>query len=271
MAMPLRFSRSRTLLRVLAAVALPLWTGGSIQAQATTMVDASPPLALSRPFEGRPSPAQIVEIGGGRIILFFRSRDMQLQVLDSALSDAGAVRTAAGEPFRYGNRGGALLKWLGDSAIFTDATNLTNVVIRGDGVIAGERAVPRPADPASLAIVTGSQPPIADGFGSIVYTMPSPTSVPLAPESRVVETHALVRVQIATRRLDTVAILERSVALFRNTAGVVERLQNPVATADDWTVLPDGTIATISRATMVLHEPSGQSEPSRWLESRSAP
>jgi hypothetical protein len=158
----------------------------------------------------------------------------------------------------YSGRSGALLAYRGDSTLFVDPQSLSMLVIDPAGKIARVMSVPRSQD----AMVLGNTPiggAAWDGAGRIVYRgfgMPrfnmrrdaNGTAVAAAPE--IPDTGAIVRVDLASRQVDTVGwvrIPRPKIEMDRDTLGNIRPriTMNPLPTVDEWAVLADGSVAIV--------------------------
>ena len=199
-----------------------------------------------------------------RVVMFDSTLGQVTVVADSTSATANA----------YGARGGGLLQWGGDSALFVDPASLSMMVINGSGEIGRVMAVPRPNEIGLLVGGPNGRPGF-DHKGRLVYRgQPRPrqqarqavrgggqrggggggqtvtiggmsVQVPELPDSAPV-----VRVDLATRMLDTVGQFKIQRADIRVTEGADGRpnmqvRQNPVQMVDDWALLSDGSIALV--------------------------
>jgi hypothetical protein len=203
-----------------------------------------------------------------RVVMFDSTLSKVTVVADSTSATANA----------YGARGGGLLQWGGDSALFVDPASLSMMVINGSGEIGRVMAVPRPNEVGLLVGGPNGRPGF-DHMGRLVYRgQPRPRQqarearqdaraeargaqrggagqtvniggmsmqVPELPDSAPV-----VRVDLATRMLDTAGQFKIQRADIKITEGAdgrpnVQVRQNPIQMIDDWALLSDGSIALV--------------------------
>jgi hypothetical protein len=199
--------------------------------------------------------AAIRELPGGRVLVNDVAK-RQLLMYDPALGTATIVADSTpGTPSSYGPSAGAIIAYLADSSLFVDPRDLTMFVIDPNGTIARVAAVPRSQDAGSLGSNTLGAPAL-DSKGRLVYRvaaafrMPSLSprgSPPAAPE--IPDSAAIVRVDLATRRLDTAGFFKTpktKLVVTQSERGVSMTTElNPMPTVDDWAVLADGSIAVV--------------------------
>jgi hypothetical protein len=192
---------------------------------------------------------------GGRVLVNDLAR-RQVLMFDSTFANAVVVvDSAAGAANAYGPRTGGMIAYRGDSTLFIDPASMSMLLIDPSGKIARVMSVPRSQDAGALASAAFGAPGF-DPAGRLIYrafpsfTMPAPSAsgaflMPTPPDSA-----AIVRVDLATRKLDTVAFIKTppaSSSMSRTDDGKMQvtlRI-NPLPLADDWTVLPDGSIAVV--------------------------
>jgi hypothetical protein len=192
------------------------------------------------------------DINGRRLVAFEPDLEKFTVVADTTSATSNA----------YSARFAGLVAWKGDSSLFVDPQSLSMLVIDPAGQVARVMSVPR-ADDAMAFIGGPNGTPGVDGKGRLVYrgqpnmrTMmgafgPRPgqdgafTSSPQIPDSM-----PLVRLTLATRKLDTVTFLKTqkvNITVSRDDNGrmSVNTKINPMQVVDDWAVLPDGRIAVV--------------------------
>jgi hypothetical protein len=180
----------------------------------------------------------------------------RLLALDRTL---GALRviadTTAGNKVQYGARPSGIIPYAGDSTLLVDAAGRAFLVIDGRGNVARVMSAPRPNDVASMTNA-GIGIPGFDRRGRLVYRtmlMPAfkapvvgkPYTPPTMPDSA-----PLLRADFDRRTADTIAWLRTPVIKVNSTplanGGVVlTPLFSPISTVDDWTMLPDGSVAIL--------------------------
>lgn len=252
-------NRLRTLLAASAALLAAAAGALPIAAQQVKLPDVRPlaPI-LARTTEPMGAVSTIAPLPGGRVLV----NDIlgrRVVMFDSTLAMVGIVAdsTSATEN-AYGARGGGLLSYRGDSALFIDPASLTMMAITPAGVLAGVKAVPR-ANEISLLVGGPNGRPGFDMQGRMIYRGvargPAPAAnarptfgnfvMPQQPDSAPV-----VRVDPATRKLDTLGMfkipkIDISVSQGNDGRINVQTKVNPMPTTDDWALLSDGTIAII--------------------------
>ena len=183
-----------------------------------------------------------------RVVMFDSTLKEVTVVADSTSATANA----------YGARGGGLLSYHGDSALFIDPASLSMMVINAKGELAGIKAVPR-ANEINLLVGGPNGRPGFDAKNRMVYRGQArgraagrnarPTVgnfvMPEQPDSAPV-----VRVDLATRKIDTIAMFKIPRADIKVTQGNDGRMNiqttiNPLPTTDDWALLSDGAIAVV--------------------------
>lgn len=250
--------------RALAAMALV--AGSSVALIASTAVaqqarlPAITPLTpiLARSTEPMGAVSTIATLPGGKVLV----NDIlgrRVVLFDSTLALVGVVADSTGATANaYGARGGGLLSYQGDSAMFIDPASLTMMAITPAGQLAGVKAVPRANDISFLVGGPNGRPGF-DMQGRLIYRgmargRPAPADarpafgnfvMPQMPDSAPV-----VRVDPATRKLDTLAMVripKVDVNISQGNDGrisVVTKV-HPMPTTDDWALLSDGTVAIV--------------------------
>lgn len=246
-------NRLRIPLAIVATSAFPL------AAQQAKLPDVRPlaPI-LARTTEPMGAVSTVAPLPGGRVLV----NDIlgrRVVMFDSTLALLGVVAdstSATGNA--YGARGGGLLSYWGDSALFVDPASLTMMAITPAGTLAGVKAVPR-ANEISLLVGGPNGRPGFDPQGRMIYRGvargPAPAAnarptmgnfvMPQQPDSAPV-----VRVDPATRKLDTLAMfkipkIDINVSQGNDGRISVQTKVHPMPTTDDWALLSDGTIAIV--------------------------
>jgi hypothetical protein len=180
-----------------------------------------------------------------RVLLFDSTLASFTVVADSTPATANA----------YGGRFANLIAYRGDSTLFVDAQSLSMLVIDPAGKVGRVMSVPRAQDVGSLSGPVGG----AVGFdrsGRLVYRafprierrMAGPDAPMHAPE--VPDSAAVVRIDLATRQLDTVGFVKTprpNMQMSRDADGRMHMSMtvNPLPVVDEWAVLSDGSIAFV--------------------------
>jgi hypothetical protein len=254
----------RKLLLTVAAV-LPASTIAA-QAPAVRLINA--PDASSQHVFG--AIAAVRQLPGGKVLV----NDIikrQLTLLDPALGSATVVAdSASGTANSYGVRPGGLIAYYGDSTLFVDPAGLSMFVLDPAGKIARVASVPRSQDAAALGSNMLGNPALdakgrlvyRGGFGRVMMGPGAATATrttgsgdaasraaAMASMFEQPDSTALVRVDLATRKLDTAGffkIPKNKMNVQQSDKGMtVTNEINPLQTVDDWAVLADGSIALV--------------------------
>lgn len=183
------------------------------------------------------------DLVGRRIVLF-----------DSTLASATTVVDSSGSTgTMFGARVAGLIPFRGDSTLFVEPSSLSMLVIDPVGKVARVMAAPRPQD--IIYLIGGPfGTPVFDSAGHLIYrgatrmappAMAGGTQTMTQPDSA-----PIVRVDLTTRKLDTVAfyrILQTTVRLTQGDNGMMSMSTkiNPMQVLDDWAAFPDGTVAIV--------------------------
>jgi hypothetical protein len=180
----------------------------------------------------------------------------KLVLLDSTLTAATVVAdTTAATGTAYSGRIAGLVAYRGDSTLFVDPQSMSMMVVDGSGKIARVMSVPRAQDAGALIGPLGG----AAAFDGkhLVYRAPfrfqmlrsprdgGPPSMPSPPDSS-----AVVRVDLATRQLDTAGFIKTpavNMQITQDDKGNVRMTSeiNPLPVVDEFAVLSDGAIAFV--------------------------
>jgi len=179
-------------------------------------------------------------------------------MFDSALTTVTVIAdTTSATANAYGVRPGGLIAYRGDSTLFVDPASLSMLVIDPSGKIARVVAAPRASD---IGFLIGGPfgTPAFDAQGRLVYRAPPrftfngppPSGDRLPQPPPMPDSAALVRFDLTTRKLDTAVFFKTpkinfSVVRAPDGGIRVNSVMNPLPQADDWAVLPDGTIALV--------------------------
>jgi hypothetical protein len=187
------------------------------------------------------------DIVGRRVVMF-----------DSTLSSVTVIAdTTSATASAYGTRPGGLISYHGDSTLFIDPASLSMLLIDPAGKIVRVMSAPRAEDVGFLVGGPFGNPGF-DPQGRLIYRAPPrfvfngpPPSrngipqIPTPPDSA-----AIVRFDLATRKLDTVTWFKTpkiTLNVTRTPDGGIRVLPvvNPLPQADDWAILPNGTVAIV--------------------------
>lgn len=192
---------------------------------------------------------------GGRVLVNDNS-GRKVVLFDETLGSFEVVAdTTSATANAYSSRAGGLFAYKGDSSLFVDPTSLSMLVIDGAGKVTRVMAVPRPNDAGSL-IGGPSGTPGFDAQGRLVYRSQPQLNMPKRDPSGVFQTPvfpdsaALVRIDLATRKLDTLGFLKiskitLSMTQTANGGMTMTSITNPMQVMDDWAVMTDGSIALV--------------------------
>jgi hypothetical protein len=245
--------------RILAVAALlSSASATSLAAQTLPPVRAIGPVVRVSAADLLGSVAQVRTLPAGRVLVNDLVR-RQVLLLDSTFSrEAIVADTTAATANAYGGNAGGLIPYRGDSSLFIDPASLSMLVINASGQVSRVMAVPRPND-ARFMVGGPFGTPGFDKMGRIVYRgLTLPTAMGVAPGGgpripEMPDSAPILRVALATRALDTAAffkIPKTSASMTQNDKGqiAITMVMNPMPVVDDWTLLPDGTIAIVRGA-----------------------
>lgn len=258
--------RSHTLRAV---AALLLIGTAPLAAQNQVKVPPVRPLGpvLARSSEPLGAVSTVVTLPGGKVLV----NDIlhrRVVMFDSTLTEVIVIADSTSATANaYGARGGGLLAYGGDSALFIDPASLSMMVVNPAGVLTSVRAVPRAAeinllvggpngrpgfDAAGRMIYRGQVRPVGGGAGARGgargaggfgqggggFEIVQPDSAPI------------VRVNLANRKIDTIAMVKTPRNEVKVTQGAdgrpnISTTINPLPTIDDWALMHDGSIAVV--------------------------
>ncbi|HEY2377475.1 MAG TPA: hypothetical protein VGH98_15965 [Gemmatimonadaceae bacterium] len=196
---------------------------------------------------------------GGRLLV----DDMvgrKVVLLDSSLAQLAVVAdTTSATATAYSGRIASIIPYRADSTLFVDPQSMSMMVIDPSGKMTSRvMALPRSEDAGMLGGIQGGSAGL-DAKGRLVYrapfrvsrTGPPPTGsngLPLPPSPP--DSAMIVRVDLATRRLDTVGVIKTpklNVQVSQDDKGNVRMSMesNPLPVVDDWAVLSDGSVAFV--------------------------
>ena len=206
------------------------------------------------------APLNVQALPGGRVLVN-DAKLHRLLVLDSTMRIVRVVLDSTpGVANSYGTRPEPVLAY-GDTALFVDDASRSFVVITPEGAVG--RSVAAPGDPGVWTVAANSQG--FDSRGRMFYrglvlrrgTERAPgLSVQLVgydgggPISSA-DSLPLIRGDLATRRVDTIAALRNAQAKHTATTTDSKGAEwqtsyvNPMLAGDEWALLSDGTIAIV--------------------------
>jgi hypothetical protein len=199
------------------------------------------------------------DVSGRRVLMFDDKLSSFTVVADSTSATGNA----------YGGRFGSLIGYKGDSSLFVDPASVSMLVLDPGGNVARVMAIPRAEDAMILGSALAN--PVFDGKGRLIYRAGAgfrmmggpagggtvriqggpgtgarpPMQAPEIPDSAFV-----LSVDLATRQVDTVGYIRTPKTKFEiqhdaNGGMRMQSLVNPLPVVDDWTVLPDGSVAFV--------------------------
>lgn len=184
------------------------------------------------------------DITGRRVLLL----DGQLGLISVIIDSTAATANA------YSGRLGGLAPYRGDSTLFVDPQSLSMLMIDPSGKVGRTLSLPRAEDAMGLAGLQGL--PGLDAEGRLVYRGPlnfgratraadGGFQPPVPPESL-----PIVRIDLATRRLDTLAhikVPKMRMNVTREPNGGVRMTSeiNPLPIVDEWAVTANGSLAIV--------------------------
>lgn len=195
----------------------------------------------------RPLPSGVLvnDAANRRLVLF----DDKLAGLTIVADTTDATGNA------YGARFGGLFAYQGDSSLFTDPASLSMLVIDPSGKIARVMSMPGTQNAGMLAGGMGGA--AYDGRGGLVFRAMfrpqmhggPPGSANFRPPE-IPDSAPILRIDLATRRVDTLGIIRTPKVKLEVTTGEDGRISmrsqiNPLPVVDDWAVLPDGSLALV--------------------------
>ena len=195
------------------------------------------------------------ELSDGRVVVNDAGR-RRLLMFDKSLATAQVLAdTTPGKKTQYGGRGSAIIEYPGDSTLFVDVAGRGFFVLDGAGAVARVMSAPRPNDVATMASASFGGLRF-DKTGRLIYRSSlfpafkapvagKPYTPPVMPDSA-----PLLRADFDTRVADTIAWLRvptiKVNTIFLPNGGVtLTPVFSPISTIDDWTALPDGSVAIL--------------------------
>lgn len=243
------------MMQILTRAALALALAGSTAGaqQLPPIRSLGPVVATSRDSVG---PAISVRaLSDGRVLVNDPSA-RKVVLLDSTLTAATLVAdSTSATGSAYSGRIGGLIAWRGDSTLFVDPQSLSMLVIDPSGKLGRTMSVPNAQDAFALTGFTG--PAAVDATGRLVYRAqprfalpaPGPNGAPSGPPV-IPDSAAVLRIDLATRRVDTVGFTRTPKISFSinddgNGRRRITTKVNPLQVVDEWALLPDGSIALV--------------------------
>jgi hypothetical protein len=197
-------------------------------------------------------------LSGGRVLV----NDIvgrKVVLLDSTLAEVTIVAdTTPATSTAYSGRIASIIPFRGDSTLFVDPQSMSMMVVDPNGKMTRVMALPRAEDGGALGGLFGANAGL-DAQGRLVYRAPfrfirsgpPPTNanglpmMPTPPESAMI-----VRVDLTTRKLDTVGVIripKVNIQVSQDDKGNmrINSEVNPLPVVDEWAVLADGSVAFV--------------------------
>ena len=195
---------------------------------------------------------------GGRVLV----NDIvgrKVVLLDSTLAEVTIVAdTTPATSTAYSGRIASIIPFRGDSTLFVDPQSMSMMVVDPNGKMTRVMALPRAEDAGALSGAFSANAAM-DSQGRLVYRAPfrfirngpPPTNanglpmMPTPPESAMI-----VRVDLATRKLDTIGVIripKVNIQVSQDDKGNmrINTEVNPLPVVDEWAVLADGSVAFV--------------------------
>ena len=240
----------------LTMIALAAVANSVCQAQMPAIRQLGPVTAVGKDSLG--AVTTVRQLPGGRVLV----NDIvgrRVVMFDSSLASLTVIAdTTSATASAYGVRPGGLIAYRGDSTLFIDPASLSMLLIDPTGKIARVMSAPRANDVGFLVGGPFGNPGF-DAQGRLIYRAPprfnfngprqsSGNALPQIPSPP--DSAALVRFDLATRKLDTVTWFKTpkiNLNINRSPSGDIRIVSNvnPLPQGDDWAILPDGTIALV--------------------------
>jgi hypothetical protein len=176
-------------------------------------------------------------------------------LFDSTLQRAVVIAdTTSATANAYGAGLIGMMRFTGDSSLLEDQITGAFLVMGANGKVA--RIIAMPGNARLLMPPVGNAPRFFDQSSHLVFAAPPTIFLSLLAREFVGDTlmrgpdsSAILRRDIVTRRIDTIAMLKapriRQAVTRRVNGGSGRAAFNPIPSSDDWTVLNDGTLAVI--------------------------
>jgi hypothetical protein len=252
-------TRAAKVMAALFAVSVSTGQGVAQQAAQTAIPVRALTAAVSSDSGVFRSAPNVRALSNGSVLVNDRTM-RRLVMLDSTLKKLNIIAdTAPGAPNRYGAQVTGLIPFVGDSSIFIDNESQSMIVVDPTGRFGRVMAPPKASDLGVMA--TG----VSTGFdekGRLIYRVarrpagpPRPASAMTDPSGKPTittgpDSAAIVRADFDSRSVDTIMMIKIPLPksmmvsptpnMFMSTS-----VFNPLPQTDDWTLLPDGTIAVV--------------------------
>ncbi|HYV99024.1 MAG TPA: hypothetical protein VE967_16330 [Gemmatimonadaceae bacterium] len=178
------------------------------------------------------------------------AKQRRLILFDAALSTFSVVADTMGStPLKYGPGVARMVPYVGDSVLLIDFPSQSLIVLGPGARVVRTMAAPKVQD---LSLM-GSSAAGADASGRLYYRgiLRPPPRMPGAPPAAPSDSAPIVRANFETRTIDTIGkILTGAGAPLQAVQGTdgltsFKQVVNPVTSIDEWSVLPDGSVAFV--------------------------
>lgn len=208
--------------------------------------------------------SQVRALPDGRVLVN-DNLGRKIALFDPALRSFTVVAdTTSATANAYSSRAAGLIAYRGDSTLFVDPSSLSILVIDGKGQVARVMSVPR-AQEAGALIGGPNGTPGFDAQGRLVYrgsptirlagagrgaSAQSPGAPPAIPTAEFPDSVAVIRIDLASRKLDTagfVKVAKQNISLGQSVDGRMSMsiILDPMPIVDDWAVTSDGRVAIV--------------------------
>jgi hypothetical protein len=211
---------------------------------------------IAEPFGGVQAVRQLPD---GRLLVNDPGK-RRLMLFDSSLATFTVIADSTNPVATYSGRIAGLIAYRGDSTLFVDPQSLSMLLIDPKGQVGRVMAVPRAEDAGALTGIAFGLPGF-DAQGRLVYRAPMrfnfgrgasgpPPGSPGFQMPTPPDTSPILRVTLATRKVDTIAWVKGYVPKMQTTQTdnggfSMTSVVNPLPQVDDWAVLSDGTVAIL--------------------------
>lgn len=236
---------------------LPILIATSAVAQQQPPIRQLPPVAAKSSVQWN-NILGVRALPGGRVLV----NDIagrKVVLLDSTLAPIRIVADTTPETSTaYSGRIASIIPFRGDSTLFVDPQSMSMMVVDPNGKMTRVMALPRAEDAAALGGLAAANAGL-DANGRLIYRAPfrfisngpRPTTasgLPMMPSPP--ESAMIVRVDLATRHLDTVGVIKIpkvNMQVSQDDKGNMRLISelNPLPVVDEWAVLSDGSVAFV--------------------------
>ena len=193
----------------------------------------------------------IRELSDGRLLVNDAGR-RQIKIFDASLAaTTTALDSVAGTSTSYGSRPGQIVRYLGDSTLFTTGFMESVLVLDGNGQVAHALALPTWDDGFVPFPMQFPPPRVMDDKGRLLTLGGFHVRMnPVTHMGEIADSAPVLRADLESRKVDVVGAMHTTSGRNRNDPPedgkrVVTTIIQPVPTEDSWTVLSDGTIAFV--------------------------